>query len=108
MNAQLGKRVVGFIDDDQARQRTLLHGVPVLGGCADVTEIVRAQHAAAIVVATRKLSDQRLADLMRAADRLGVPVYRLTVDLAPLEGPPRLSPLPARLAKVGEPSGARR
>jgi UDP-GlcNAc:undecaprenyl-phosphate GlcNAc-1-phosphate transferase len=108
MNAQLGKRVVGFIDDDQARQRTLLHGVPVLGGVADVTEIVRAQHAAAIVVATRKLSDERLADLMRAADRLGVPVYRLTVDLEPLEGPPRLSPLHARLPKVSEPSGVRR
>jgi UDP-GlcNAc:undecaprenyl-phosphate GlcNAc-1-phosphate transferase len=108
MNAELGKRVVGFIDDDHARHRTLLHGVPVFGGGADVTEIVRAQHAGAIVVATRKLSDERLADLMRAADRLGIPVYRLAVDLEPIEEPSRLSPLPVRLAKASQPSGARR
>jgi UDP-GlcNAc:undecaprenyl-phosphate GlcNAc-1-phosphate transferase len=108
MNTQLGKRVIGFIDDDQARHRTLLHGVPVLGPGADVVEIVRAQHAAAIVVATRKLPEERLAALMHAADRLGIPVYRLAVDLEPLEVPSRLPPLPVRLAKVSEPSGAQR
>jgi hypothetical protein len=35
-------------------------------------------------------------------------VYRLAVDLEPLEVPSRLPPLPVRLAKVSEPSGARR
>ena len=102
-NGRLGKRVVGFIDDDQARQRTLIHGVPVLGTGADLEAVARAQHAAAIVVATRKLSDDHVNEVLRVAGRLGLSVYRLAIDLEPLEVPSaRTAALPARLPKVGQ------
>ncbi len=98
-----GKRVVGFIDDDQARQRTLIHGVPVLGTGVDLEAVARAQHAAAIVVATRKLTDDRVNEVLRVAGRLGLSVYRLAIDLEPLEAPTaRTAALPARLPKVSQ------
>jgi len=103
-NGRLGKRVVGFIDDDQVRQRTLIHGVPVLGTGADLEAVARAQRAAAIVVATRKLTDDRINEVLRVAGRLGLSVYRLAIDLEPLEAPTALAAatLPARLTKVSQ------
>ena len=68
-----------------------------------------AQHAAAIVVATRKLTDDRVTDVLRVASRLGLSVYRLAIDLEPLEAPSsRSAALPVRLAKVSQTTPLRR
>ncbi len=33
--------VVGFVDDDHAKQRTLIHGIPMLGHLAEIPDVVR-------------------------------------------------------------------
>jgi UDP-GlcNAc:undecaprenyl-phosphate GlcNAc-1-phosphate transferase len=83
-NARLDMHVIGFIDDDPARLRTLLHGVPVRGGIDDVDRLVRDLDVAAVVVASRKVSAERVEQLARRATALGVVVYRFSLEFEPV------------------------
>jgi UDP-GlcNAc:undecaprenyl-phosphate GlcNAc-1-phosphate transferase len=83
-NSELGLLVVGFIDDDPTRRHTLIHGVPVLGGAADLERIAGGERIDAVVVSTRKLAPERLAELLNVASRLDLGVCRLSVDVQPL------------------------
>jgi UDP-GlcNAc:undecaprenyl-phosphate GlcNAc-1-phosphate transferase len=83
-NSAHGMHVIGFIDDDPARRRTLLHGVPVLGNAAEAPRLVREGAASAIVVAARKVPDDRLERLVSEVRIAGGAVYRFTFRLDPL------------------------
>ena len=43
--------VVGFIDDDPRKRGIRIHGVPVLGGVGDLSEVARRQNAEEVVIA---------------------------------------------------------
>lgn len=83
-NTDLGLHVVGFLDDDPLRRHAVLHGVEVLGGAADLDRIARMYNVSVLVVATGKVPEQRLRQVRRLASRLGVSLYRLSIDLTPL------------------------
>lgn len=106
-NGELGLQVVGFIDDDPARRHALIHGVPVLGGVTNLPKIASAERIDSVVVSTRKLAPERLADLLETAGRLGIDVCRLSVDVQPLgvEAEPRETPRP-RAAEAARPRAA--
>jgi FlaA1/EpsC-like NDP-sugar epimerase len=100
-NITHGMHVVGFIDDDPTRRRTLLHGVAVLGTAADAARLLREHGAAAIVVATRKVPEDRLARLVCEIGTAGGAVYQFTFRLDPLvesEPQPKAGVSPSRAA----------
>ena len=106
-NGELGLQVVGFIDDDPARRHALIHGVPVLGGVTNLPKIASTERIDSVVVSTRKLAPERLADLLETAGRLGIDVCRLSVNVQPLgvEAEPRETPRP-RPAEAARPRAA--
>lgn len=50
-NDRNGYRVIGFIDDDQTKHGKKVQGVPVLGGCSDLPEIISRYAIEELVIA---------------------------------------------------------
>lgn len=50
-NAQLGFDVVGFLDDDPAKQHMRVRGVPVLGTCQDLLSIILQYQIGRVIIA---------------------------------------------------------
>lgn len=44
-------KIVGFIDDDEAKKGQILSGFPILGSCEDIADIVRKNYVREIIVA---------------------------------------------------------
>ena len=72
--------VVGFVDDDPAKLRRRIGGVPVLGGGERLDEVVRAVGAEVIVVSTR-LPQDRLDHVIGCARATGLTVLELEIEL---------------------------
>ncbi len=83
-------RVVGAIDDKSRRVGREIHGVPVLGGLADVEEIVRRVNPRPqrLVLTHDRIDGADVRNLLETAERLGLSLARL----------PRLSELKSGLA----------
>ncbi|MFH2101774.1 MAG: nucleoside-diphosphate sugar epimerase/dehydratase [Chloroflexota bacterium] len=72
-NPQLGLRPVGYLDDDVAKQRHQIHGVPVVGKLSDL----------------RKVLDTRPVDeVIIAIPSAGGRIVRLVTDICRLKGVP--------------------
>ena len=80
-NPALGREAVGFIDDDRAKAGTRIHGVPVLGPLEDLDALFRAHPVAEVVVASSKISVERLHRLETTCVAHGVVVVRASVRL---------------------------
>nr|WP_311770548.1 nucleoside-diphosphate sugar epimerase/dehydratase [Arthrobacter sp. AZCC_0090] len=84
---------VGLIDDDPKKQRFRLHGVPVLGVCADLTDVAKATGAEVLIFAIARAD----ADLLRAvsdhADLAGLRLLVLPLLSDILEGKAQLGDL---------------
>ncbi len=66
--------LVGFVDDDPQKQSRIIEHVTVLGAHRDLAQLVRAQHAAEIILAiTRDLSDDLFQSLMDVQE-LGIEI----------------------------------
>lgn len=55
-NPRLRLKAVGFVDDDTAKQGMILSGVPVLGRCADIPDIVEKMDINEIIIAMPSVS----------------------------------------------------
>ena len=72
-NPQLGLRPVGYLDDDLAKQRHQMHGVPVVGRLADLR---------------RALEHRPVDEVIIAIPSAGGKVVRLVTDVCRLKGIP--------------------
>ena len=72
-NPQLGLRPVGYLDDDLAKQRHQMHGVPVVGRLADLR---------------RALEHRPVDEVIIAIPSAGGKVVRLVTDICRLKGIP--------------------
>ena len=69
--------LVGFVDDDSAKQGCAVEGLPVLGTRADLTHLIQQSHVAEIILAiTRDVSD----DLFHAL----LDVQELGIEIVPM------------------------
>jgi UDP-GlcNAc:undecaprenyl-phosphate/decaprenyl-phosphate GlcNAc-1-phosphate transferase len=71
--------VVGFLDDNPRLHRRRIQGVPVLGTADDAPAVLRATAADEVVITVPGVSDEQLAELIRACDAAGVG-HRLVAD----------------------------
>jgi len=99
-------RPVAVLDDDPAKRRLRINGVPVLGGRDQMTQVAASTGAGVLVIAIAGGSGQVIHDLTEAAERCGlVPkvipsVRELLTGRAQIEGvrDPRISDLLGRRA----------
>lgn len=80
-NRELGLNPLGFIDDDRARQRIRLEGLPVLGGLAELGAIVSRLGVEEVLVSVRDLPSAQLTTLMGICRDRGVVVRRMRFAL---------------------------
>jgi len=99
-------RPVAILDDDSAKRRLRIHGVPVLGGRGQLAEVAASTGAAVLVIAIAGGSGKVIHDLTEAAERCGLApkvipsVRELLTGRARIEGvrDPRISDLLGRRA----------
>jgi FlaA1/EpsC-like NDP-sugar epimerase len=99
-------RPVGILDDDPLKRRLRIHGVPVLGGRAQLAQVAASTGARVLVIAIAGRSGRVIRDLTEAAEGCGlVPkvipsVMELLTGGARIEGvrDPRISDLLGRPA----------
>jgi len=70
-------RLVGFIDDDLAKQRSRIHGIEVLGTRRHITDIVQKQNVAEVLIAIPYLDDDIIKEVVTECSEMGVTVRRL-------------------------------
>ncbi|HXG45171.1 MAG TPA: nucleoside-diphosphate sugar epimerase/dehydratase [Gemmatimonadales bacterium] len=71
-NPALGLVPVGFVDDDPAKQRHRLHGLPVLGRLADTARLCRDYHVAEVLIAMPNAPGPVVRALVQAAQQAAV------------------------------------
>lgn len=81
-NRDLGRRVIGFIDDDPLSHGRLIHGHPVLGGTDALDRLLAARRFEEIVVSPRSMSPEGLARLRAFSARSAVPLRFFRVELS--------------------------
>jgi FlaA1/EpsC-like NDP-sugar epimerase len=80
-NAALRREVVGFLDDDQGKRGTRIHGLPVLGGLEMAEEVLAAQAVGEVIVASEKIPPERVRRLEAMCTARGIAVTRATLRI---------------------------
>ena len=77
-------QMLGFIDDDFDKQKQRVMGYPVLGGYDSLVSLIRGGAVDVVVVATRLIAVDRLAELEQMCTEQRVRLSRLHFDLEDL------------------------
>jgi UDP-GlcNAc:undecaprenyl-phosphate GlcNAc-1-phosphate transferase len=80
-DASAGLRPIGFIDDDVRKRGRLVCGLPVFGAGRELEAIIRTHGAQAVLLATSKLSAERIERASHTCRATGVSVLRLNVQV---------------------------
>jgi len=91
-NTHHGYRPVGFVDDDPRKVGSRIHGVPVLGGHADLADIVRKTAPDEILVALPRAAPATIRGIVQTLEP-----FRL-----PFKTVPALEDIVAGRARIGE------
>jgi UDP-GlcNAc:undecaprenyl-phosphate GlcNAc-1-phosphate transferase len=81
LNPALGRSLVGFVDDDPVKQHRRMQGVPVLGGTDELPRIIRRYRVQELVIASKKIPDERVQRVERICEKQGVRTLRAGVHL---------------------------
>ena len=73
---------IGFLDDDPAKRRLRLEGVPVVGGFPDVNDLLSKGNIGEVIVSTKSIDRARLAELAAIcrAHGVGIRVMRFALE----------------------------
>ncbi|MFL2105218.1 polysaccharide biosynthesis protein [Desemzia sp. FAM 23991] len=69
--------LIGLIDDDSAKERMTLYGVPVIGKVEDIPELVKLHEIEQITVAIPSLSPQELNDIVEVCAQTNAKVNQM-------------------------------
>ena len=78
-NRELGWNVVGFIDDDPAKQRARIQGVPVLGGSAYLEEFLATRSVRHVIISSQKIDETVEGQLVHRCEPFGSRVVRAQI-----------------------------
>jgi len=70
-------RPVAFLDDDRIKQKSRIHGVPVVGGIHDIKSAVKNYDAQEIIVAIPSATPELMRRVLAACDNGQVPIKTL-------------------------------
>lgn len=71
-NRALGLQVVGFVDDDPAKHRLSLNGVPVLGDRKAIPELVKRHRIEQIIIAMPTAPGSEIREVVRICEKTGI------------------------------------
>jgi UDP-GlcNAc:undecaprenyl-phosphate/decaprenyl-phosphate GlcNAc-1-phosphate transferase len=80
-NPELGRRAVGFVDDDPGKAGARIHAVPVLGNLDAVAELLAKHRISEVVVASRRIPVERVHRLESVCAVRGVTVVQASVRM---------------------------
>jgi len=80
-NAELGLRPIGFLDDDPSLRQRTVNRVPVLGSSSDLSLILESQLVASVVIASDKISGDRLQNVLCLCEERHIPVLHAHLKL---------------------------
>jgi UDP-GlcNAc:undecaprenyl-phosphate GlcNAc-1-phosphate transferase len=80
-DSKAGLRPVGFIDDDVRKRGRLVGGLPVLGTQRDLDSLILGVHARALLIASAKISEERIARASNVCGPAGVKLLRLNFQV---------------------------
>jgi UDP-GlcNAc:undecaprenyl-phosphate GlcNAc-1-phosphate transferase len=80
-NVRLGVQVIGFVDDDRDKWGTRIAGLPVLGGLETAEDLLAAHEIDEVIVASMKISHERLRRLESMCAARGIEVTRATFSI---------------------------
>ena len=83
-NRKHGYRPIGFIDDDPAKRRKTIHGLPVLGGPDAVEKVIAERRGDLIIISTNKIDGARRERLKQLCAEAGMPLLEASFRLEPL------------------------
>lgn len=92
-NPHLGYRVVGFLDDGSDKQGLRIHGVPVLGGQAEVESLVGKHKAEMILIAVPSATGPFMTRILAACHAAGVKCKTISGSGEGREQPGRAGPI---------------
>ncbi len=72
-NPQLNLTAVGFLDDNPAKQKQEIHGVPVVGTLKDITAVLNRQHIDQVVFAIPTAPGRLIRQISEACRQKGIP-----------------------------------
>ena len=78
-NSDWGMRPVGFIDDDKDLRGKSVGGLPVLGGLESLESILSETKAQAVALTTRKIPEERVAQIHGVLSGLSLAFYRFDI-----------------------------
>jgi UDP-GlcNAc:undecaprenyl-phosphate GlcNAc-1-phosphate transferase len=79
-NPEEGLVPVAFIDDDPLKVGRMIHGLPVSGGALEIPILLGAGFADVAIVTTRRISDERAAEIARLAGPKRLRRLRFTLE----------------------------
>jgi len=68
----LGYNAVGFLDDDQAKQGQVYHGVKVIGRVAQIKGSIKKNKVEEVIIASAKFPAPKVLDIITECERFGV------------------------------------
>jgi dTDP-4-amino-4,6-dideoxygalactose transaminase len=101
--AEFGLQPIGFLEENGSRLRKVA-GLPVLGGIADISNVVGARQIEVVIIALPMLSSSRIRRMAQEAAAAGAIVRYLPAWRGPGERDPRIRDL-RNLRAVKEPAG---
>lgn len=72
MNPRLGLKPVGFIDDDLAKRRLSVHGIPILGDRYAIPELVKTHAIDQIIIAMPTAPGKVIRDVVQICEQAGI------------------------------------
>jgi UDP-GlcNAc:undecaprenyl-phosphate GlcNAc-1-phosphate transferase len=91
-NAAYDWEIAGFVDDDPRKRGKRILGLAILGGRADLPQIIERTRPSALIVSMTNVPPDALAQVRSAAEEAHVAVLRLSISIGPIEGPSFASP----------------
>ena len=71
-NPSLKYNVVGFLDDDEAKQRKMIHGIPVMGKVSQLSQIARTLDVRAVLIAIPSASAAQMRTIVKICKESGL------------------------------------
>ena len=78
--------IVGFVDDDEGKQGSVIHGIRVIGATSDLPELIKGYDVDQVVITMARAPREAIRNLMTTCRRLGVTARIMPALYEILEG----------------------